>query len=210
MIKEVRLAFLLLIIGIPLITVHYLELLPLNSVDGKTKAASKNINFEIFDCAVQGNSTYEKSGRCPDSASEALSNGSTVSEKVLPNAEPEQSEEPKAEPGPTTSLTDDTETKPEQSEEPKAEPGPTTSVTDDTETKPEQSEEPKAAPGQSNNFTNETSLQPEVTGKQKYDFDQIHIAGPQTSIENTERTHRDIEPPVEILTPLDPFGASVR
>jgi hypothetical protein len=29
-------------------------------------SADTNLHFEIFDCPVQGNSTYEKSGKCPD------------------------------------------------------------------------------------------------------------------------------------------------
>ena len=29
-------------------------------------SADTNLHFEIFDCLVQGNSTYEKSGKCPD------------------------------------------------------------------------------------------------------------------------------------------------
>src|SRR4029078_2002941 len=42
-------------------------------------ANAKNIRFEISACSVQGNSTYEKSGPCPDPNSDTeLSNGPEV------------------------------------------------------------------------------------------------------------------------------------
>ena len=44
---------------------------------------------------------------------------------------------------------------------------------------------------------------------EKYDFDQIHIAGPESSRENIEKSQADSVVP-ETLTPLDPFGPSVR
>lgn len=31
-------------------------------------SAETNLHFEIFDCPVQSNSTYEKSGKCPDTS----------------------------------------------------------------------------------------------------------------------------------------------
>ena len=96
MIQEVRLALPLLVIGILLMNAQYTALLPLNTADGKVKQGGKNVNFEIFDCIVQGNSTYEKSGLCPDSASEALPDASVASEKVITNTKSEISQEPKA------------------------------------------------------------------------------------------------------------------
>jgi hypothetical protein len=210
MIKEVKLASLLLIAGILLIATHYMDLSPLNTAVGKTKAATKNVNFEIFDCVVQGNSTYEKSGSCPDSATEAFSDESAVSQKILPNAKPEQSEEPKPETNTTRSGADNRETMPEQTEAPKPETNTTRSDADNRGTMPEQTEEPKVEFGNDNNLINDTGIQSNNMNEEKYDFDQIHIAGPETSLKITEKSQQEIEPPTEILTSQDPFGASVR
>ena len=185
MIQEVRLALALLVIGILLINAHYTALLPLNTVDGKVKQDVKNVNFEIFDCMVQGNSTYEKSGICPDSASEALPDASATSEKVVTNTNSDVSQEPKADSSTSTDVAD-TETKPDVSQEPKAESTGSSDLSDDT---------------------NQQS--PTMTGE-RYDFDQIHITGPQSSRENSERSQRDSDLPSETLIPLDPFGPSVR
>jgi hypothetical protein len=210
MIKEVKLASLLLIAGILLIAAHHMDLSPLNSAFGKTKAATKNVNFEIFDCVVQGNGTYEKSGRCPDSATEAFSDESAVSQKILPNAKPDQSEAPKPETNTTTSGADNREIMPKQSEAPKSETNTTRSGTDNRETLPEQSETPKVEFAHDKNLINDTGIQANNMNEEKYDFDQIHIVGPETPIKITEKSQQDIEPPTEISTPQDPFGASVR
>jgi hypothetical protein len=208
MIKEVKLASPLLIIGILLITAHYTALLPLNTAGAKVKHSGKNINFEIFDCLVQGNSTYEKSGRCPDSASEEFSDGSAVTEKVTPNAKSDKSQEPKAEGSPSTSIAD-TGTKPDKSQEPKAEGSPSTSIAD-TGTKPDKSQEPKAEDSQDNNPSYDTGQRPQTLSGEKYDFDEIHIAGSKSSGENIEKSQPDSELPSETLSPQDPFGPSVR
>jgi hypothetical protein len=208
MIKEVKLASPLLIIGILLITAHYTALLPLNTAGAKVKHSGKNINFEIFDCLVQGNSTYEKSGRCPDSASEEFSDGSAVTEKVTPNAKSDKSQEPKAEGSPSTSIAD-TGTKPDKSQEPKAEGSPTTGIAD-TGTKLDKSQEPKAEDSQDNNPSYDTGQRPQTLSGEKYDFDEIHIAGSKSSGENIEKSQPDSELPSETLTPQDPFGPSVR
>jgi hypothetical protein len=208
MIKEVKLASPLLIIGILLITAHYTALLPLNTAGAKVKHSGKNINFEIFDCLVQGNSTYEKSGRCPDSASEEFSDGSAVTEKVTPNAKSDKSQEPKAEGSPSTSIAD-TGTKPDKSQEPKAEGSPSTSIAD-TGTKPDKSQEPKAEDSQDNNPSYDTGQRPHTLSGEKYDFDEIHIAGSKSSGENIEKSQPDSELPSETLSPQDPFGPSVR
>jgi hypothetical protein len=208
MIKEVKLASPLLIIGILLITAHYTALLPLNTAGAKVKHSGKNINFEIFDCLVQGNSTYEKSGRCPDSASEEFSDGSAVTEKVTPNAKSDKSQEPKAEDSPSTSIAD-TGTKPDKSQEPKAEGSPSTSIAD-TGTKPDKSQEPKAEDSQDNNPSYDTGQSPQTLSGEKYDFDEIHIAGSKSSGENIEKSQPDSELPSETLSPQDPFGPSVR
>jgi hypothetical protein len=208
MIKEVKLASPLLIIGILLITAHYTALLPLNTAGAKVKHSGKNINFEIFDCLVQGNSTYEKSGRCPDSASEEFSDGSPVSEKVTPNAKSDKSQEPKAEGSPSTGIAD-TGTKPDKSQEPKAEGRPTTGMVD-TGTKPDKSQEPKAEDSQDNNPSYDTGQRPQTLSGEKYDFDEIHIAGSKSSGENIEKSQPDSELPSETLSPQDPFGPSVR
>jgi hypothetical protein len=208
MIKEVKLASPLLIIGILLITAHYTALLPLNTAGAKVKHSGKNINFEIFDCLVQGNSTYEKSGRCPDSASEEFSDGSAVTEKVTPNAKSDKSQEPKAEGSPSTSIAD-TGTKPDKSQEPKAEGSPTTGIAD-TGTKLDKSQEPKAEDSQDNNPSYDTGQRPQTLSGEKYDFDEIHIAGSKSSGENIEKSQPDSELPSETLSPQDPFGPSVR
>lgn len=185
MIHEVGLALPLLVIGILLMTAHYTTLLPLNTAEGKVKQGGKNVNFEIFDCLVQGNSTYEKSGPCPDSASEALPDASVASEKVVTNTKSEISEEPKADSSTSTGIAD-TETKPDVTEEPKADSSGNNDVSDDTD-----------QPSQT------------MTGE-KYDFDQIHIAGPESSRENIEKSQADSVVPSDTLTPVDPFEPSVK
>lgn len=224
MIKEVKLASLLLIAGTLLIASHYIDLSPLNTAVGKSKAATKNINFEIFDCVVQGNGTYEKSGRCPDSSSEAVSYKTAASEKILPNAKLAQSEEPKAETNTSRSTADDTKTMPKESKQPEPKISAVTSTADDRKTMPEESKQPELDAGQNNNFINDTSVKPNTKNEEKYDFDQIHIVGRETSIENTEnsqpntepplenteKSQPNIEPPIEVLTSQDPFGPSVR
>ncbi len=208
MIQEVRLALALLVIGILLINAHYTALLPLNTVDGRVKQDVKNVNFEIFDCTVQGNSTYEKSGTCPDSASEALPDGSATSEKVVTNTNSDVSQEPKADSSTSTDVAD-TETKPDVSQEPKADSSTSTDVAD-TETKPDVSQEPKADSTGSSHLSDDTNQQSPTMTSERYDFDQIHITGPESSRENIERSQPDSDSPSETLTPLDPFGPSVR
>jgi hypothetical protein len=43
----------------------------INSAYGKVSNNVKNVNFEIFECTVQGNSTHEISGPCPEVGGES-------------------------------------------------------------------------------------------------------------------------------------------
>ena len=66
--KEPNLAMLSILFGIILtIMAPSVGASPINSVHGKV---SNNVHFEIFDCTVQGNSTHEISGPCPEVSAE--------------------------------------------------------------------------------------------------------------------------------------------
>ena len=67
--KEPNLAMLSILFGI-ILTIMALSVgaWSINSVYGKV---SNNVHFEIFDCTVQGNSTHEISGPCPEVGAES-------------------------------------------------------------------------------------------------------------------------------------------
>ncbi len=44
---------------------------PITSAYGKVSNNDQNLHFEIFDCTVQGNSTHEISGPCPEVGAES-------------------------------------------------------------------------------------------------------------------------------------------
>jgi hypothetical protein len=69
--KEPNLAMLPIPFGI-ILTIIALSVVawPINSAFGKEPNNDQNLHFEIFDCTVQGNSTHEISGPCPDVGAE--------------------------------------------------------------------------------------------------------------------------------------------
>jgi hypothetical protein len=80
----------------------------------------------------------------------------------------------------------------------------------DSWTKQDTSQEPKAEDSQDNNPSYDTGQRPQTLSGEKYDFDEIHIAGSKSSGENIEKSQPDSELPSETLSPQDPFGPSVR
>jgi hypothetical protein len=57
------------------------------SIADSAFARIKNIGFEVFDCPVEGNSNFEKSGPCPDTDAKSTTEESpAVAEKSEPNA----------------------------------------------------------------------------------------------------------------------------
>jgi hypothetical protein len=79
---------------------------PLNFATAKVKQNNGNFNFEIFDCTVQGNSTYQKSGPCPDSATGDVSDGFADSDKVVSETKADKTPESKADISPDTNIAD--------------------------------------------------------------------------------------------------------
>jgi hypothetical protein len=70
--KEPNLATLPILFGIILtIIAPSVGVWTINSAYGKVSNNVKNVNFEIFECTVQGNSTHEISGPCPDVGGES-------------------------------------------------------------------------------------------------------------------------------------------
>src|SRR6476619_8653632 len=70
--KEPNLATLPILFGIILtIVAPSVGAWPINSVYGKVSNNVHNVNFEIFECTVQRNSTNEISGPCPEEGAES-------------------------------------------------------------------------------------------------------------------------------------------
>ena len=70
--KEPNLATLPILFGIILtIIAPAVGVWTINSAYGKVSNNVKNVNFEIFECTVQGNSTHEISGPCPEVGGES-------------------------------------------------------------------------------------------------------------------------------------------
>jgi hypothetical protein len=70
--KEPNLAMLPILFGIILtIIAPSVGAWPINSAYGKVSNNVQNVNFEIFECTVKGNSTHEISGPCPDVGGES-------------------------------------------------------------------------------------------------------------------------------------------
>ena len=70
--KEPNLATLPILFGIILtIIAPSVGVWTINSAYGKVSNNVKNVNFEIFECTVQGNSTHEISGPCPEVGGES-------------------------------------------------------------------------------------------------------------------------------------------
>ena len=70
--KEPNLATLPILFGIILtIIAPSVGVWNINSAYGKVSNNVKNVNFEIFECTVQGNSTHEISGPCPEVGGES-------------------------------------------------------------------------------------------------------------------------------------------
>src|SRR6476619_5058739 len=70
--KEPNLATLPILFGIILtIVAPSVGVWPINSVYGKVSNNVHNVNFEIFECTVQRNSTNEISGPCPEEGAES-------------------------------------------------------------------------------------------------------------------------------------------
>ena len=70
--KEPNLATLPILFGIILtIIAPSVGVWTINSAYGKVSNNVKNVNFEIFECTVKGNSTHEISGPCPEVGGES-------------------------------------------------------------------------------------------------------------------------------------------
>ena len=70
--KESNLATLPILFGIILtIIAPSLGVWTINSAYGKVSNNVKNVNFEVFECTVKGNSTHEMSGPCPEVGGES-------------------------------------------------------------------------------------------------------------------------------------------
>ena len=140
-------------------------------------ANAKNIRFEISACSVQGNSTYEKSGPCPDPNSKTeLSNGPEVTI---------------AEPSPKVSVV---------SEKGKTEPAPKISSLEAAD-----QVEPKVSSAL-NNGIDGAGVEDE-TNIIRYNFNDLHISGPEKEVDNSPQQKAIPSPAQNVLVPINPFGS---
>jgi hypothetical protein len=173
-------------------------------------AENKNFQFEISDCSIQRNSTYEKSGPCPDLGTERTVDNS----KVEPQTKVDSvSETDKAEPQTKVDSVSETDKAEPQtkvdsvSETDKAEP----------QTKVDSvSETDKAEPQTKVDSVPDNQIEGSVIDSQdkfdkikKYNFDELHISGADEELENNSETK-----PVQSTLPtisgaVDPFGPSM-
>ena len=144
-------------------------------------AKVQNVRFEIADCSVQGNSTYEKSGPCPD-----------------PNSKPDLSkgsESSIAEPSPTVSSVPEKE---------KTEPAPKISSL-------EAADQAEASPTVSNTLDNavgNTGTEDESNANNvRYNFNDLHISGPDQEAVKSPEQSEVLSPTPKAVEPIDPFGS---
>jgi hypothetical protein len=174
-------------------------------------AKVQNVRFEIADCSVQGNSTYEKSGPCPDPNSKPdLSKGSESSIAEPSPAVSSVSEKEKTEPAPKISsleAADQAEASPavsSVSEKEKTEPAPKISsleAADQAETSPTVSNTLDNAVG--NTGTEDESNANNV----RYNFNDLHISGPDQEAVKSPGQSEVISPIPKTVEPIDPFGS---
>lgn len=144
-------------------------------------AKVQNVRFEIAECSVQGNSTYEKSGPCPD-----------------PNSKPDLSK------GPESSITEPLPKVSSVSEKEKTEPAPKISSL-------EAADQAYASPKVSNTLDSavgNTGTKDEINANNvRYNFNDLHISGPdQESVKIPEQS-AVLSPVPKVVEPIDPFGS---
>jgi len=93
--KEPNLATLPILFGIILtIVAPSVGAWPINSVYGKVSNNVHNVNFEIFECTVQRNSTNEISGPCPEEGPETKSPETKSPETKSPETKSPETKSP--------------------------------------------------------------------------------------------------------------------
>src|SRR6478672_4418976 len=106
--KEPNLATLPILFGIILtIIAPSVGVWTINSAYGKVLNNVKNVNFEVFECTVKGNSTHEMSGPCPEVGGEnpAVNVGESPETKSPETKSPEtKSPETKVDTSPNNDL----------------------------------------------------------------------------------------------------------
>ena len=144
-------------------------------------AKVQNVRFEIAECSVQGNSTYEKSGPCPD-----------------PNSKPDLSkgsESSIAEPSPTVSSA---------SEKEKTQPAPKISSLEAAD----QAEASTTESATLDNGIGNTKIEDVSNANSaRYNFDDLHISGPDQEAAKIPEQSAVISPVPKVVEQVDPFGS---
>src|SRR4029078_1516061 len=188
--KEPNLATLPILFGIILtIVAPSVGAWPINSVYGKVSNNVHNVNFEIFECTVQRNSTNEISGPCPEEGPETKSPETKSPETKSPETKSPETKSPETKSPETKSP----ETKSPETKSPETKSPETKSPETKVDTSPNNDlAEPKI---KEDNFN-------------KYDFNEIHLADPEMEVHKDQETKVLVPTLPDTSTPIDPSGPS--
>ena len=174
-------------------------------------AKVQNVRFEIAECSVQGNSTYEKSGPCPDPNSKPdLSKGSESSIAEPSPTVSSVSEKEKTQPAPKISSL-------EAADQAGASPT-VSSVSEKEKTQPAPKISSLEAADQAEASTTESATLDNGIGNTKiedvsnansarYNFDDLHISGPDQEAAKIPEQSAVISPVPKVVEQVDPFGS---
>src|SRR6476619_4973083 len=186
--KEPNLATLPILFGIILtIVAPSVGAWHINYVYGKVSNNVHNVNFEIFECTVQRNSTNEISGPCPEEGAESP-------ETKSPETKSPETESPETKSPETKSP----ETKSPETKSPE---------TKSPETK---SPETKSPETKADTSVNNDLAKPKIMedNSNKYDFNEIHLSSPEMEVHKDQETEVLVPTLPGPSTPIDPFGPS--
>src|SRR6476619_2642910 len=194
--KEPNLATLPILFGIILtIIAPSVGVWTINSAYGKVSNNVKNVNFEIFECTVQGNSTHEISGPCPEVGGESPAvNVDKSPETKSPETKSKETKSPETKSPETKSP----ETKSPETKSPE---------TKSPETK---SPETKSPETKADTSANNELAKPKIMedNSNKYDFNEIHLSSPEMEVHKDQETEVLVPTLPGPSTPIDPFGPS--
>src|SRR4029079_13586239 len=189
--KESNLATLPILFGIILtIIAPSIGVWTINPAYGKESNNVKNVNFEVFECTVKGNSTHEMSGPCPEVGGESPA----VNVDESPETKSPETKSPETKSPETKSP----ETKSPETKSPE---------TKSPETKSPETKSPETKVDTSpNNDLAEPKIKEDNFNK--YDFNEIHLSDPEIEVHKDQETKVLVPTLPETSTPTDPFGPS--
>src|SRR6476620_7389426 len=207
--KEPNLATLPILFGIILtIIAPSVGVWTINSAYGKVSNNVKNVNFEIFECTVQGNSTHEISGPCPEVGGESPAvNVDKSPETKSPETKSPETKSPETKsPETKRKETKSTETKSPETKSPETKSPETKSPetkmpeTKSPETKSPETKSPetKSPETKADTSANNKLAKPKIMedNSNKYDFNEIHLSSPEMEVHKYQET--------EVLVPTLP------